>query len=47
MFEVGTRFVGELSDFDVSVHGRDLDPPRQQPQDQVRSIKIGEADIQG
>jgi hypothetical protein len=39
VFEIGTGFLGELSDFDVSIHGRDLDPLRQQPQIQVRSIK--------
>jgi hypothetical protein len=49
IFENRTEFLGELSDFDVYVHGRDLGPPRQQQQVQVqvRSIKISETDVQG
>jgi hypothetical protein len=47
MFEIGNGLLGELSDFDASVHGRDLDPPRQQSQVQVRSTKISETDVQG
>jgi hypothetical protein len=47
MFEIGTGSLRELSDFDVSVQGRDLDPPRQQSQAQVRPMKISETDVQG